>query len=79
MADREWREITAERKMQEETWGEQNHSDERWLVILSEEVGEAAQSILHGNSVNLEYEITQIAAVAIAWLESRRRQQGTNV
>lgn len=56
---------------QDKKWGEQNHRDSTWLAILSEEVGEAAKAILEGK--NLDEEVVQIAAVAVAWEESRMR------
>ena len=39
-------EIKAERKKQNEKWGEQNHKGIEWIAILSEEVGEASREIL---------------------------------
>lgn len=38
--------VMLERFRQEKKWGEQNHSPEWWLAILTEEVGELAQAIL---------------------------------
>lgn len=59
--------VISERGRQDDKWGEQNHDDSKWLAILMEEVGEVARDILEGNSV--EDEITQCAAVAVAWME----------
>ena len=77
--------IVAERTHQDSKWGEQNHDDYVWLAILSEEVGEAAQAILKVNDsaegVNewqesdIDAELIQVAAVAIAWLEARARRR----
>ena len=39
-------EIKMERKRQESKWGPQGHNPDRWMVILMEEVGEAANAIL---------------------------------
>lgn len=38
--------IMEERARQDQKWGEQNHGDERWHLILGEEVGEVAKAIL---------------------------------
>ena len=38
--------IHDERLKQEEKWGPQKHQPEKWMVILMEEVGEAAKAIL---------------------------------
>jgi len=64
--------IYDERRKQEQIWGAQEHADEWWLAILTEEVGEAAQGVLHehfGGPATVRYEVVQIAAVAQAWLE----------
>lgn len=39
-------ELFFERDRQENKWGPQHHSPEKWMVILMEEVGEAANAIL---------------------------------
>lgn len=66
--------IDAERERQIRKWGDQ------WapgviapptkLVILTEEVGEVAKEILEGTEADLRKELVQVAAVAVAWLES---------
>jgi len=38
--------VINERYRQEEKWGPQHHSKEKWLTILTEEVGEVARAIL---------------------------------
>lgn len=41
------------------------------LAILTEEVGEVAKALLDGEPLeNLRAELVQVAAVAVAWLES---------
>lgn len=76
--------LERERKKQVEKWGDQSlaHADERWLCILTEEVGELAQAILQcptryvprqyaiQTPAPIRTELIQIAAVAIAWLEA---------
>jgi NTP pyrophosphatase (non-canonical NTP hydrolase) len=70
--------IQAERQRQDEKWGEQNHPDEIWLAILSEEIGEASQALLHNKfggkaKGTLRDELVQVAAVAVQWLECIER------
>ena len=40
------------------------------LAVLAEECGEVARSVLERDEVNLRTELVQVAAVAVAWLES---------
>ena len=65
--------ILAERSSQDRKWGEQNHSAFRWLAILTEEVGEVAEACLDVNTVRYYSELVQVAAVALAALESYER------
>ena len=74
--------IRAERERQNKKWGEQNHDDYRWLAILTEEVGEAAQAILHdefggSHAGTAKTELVHVAAVAVQWLECMERRQLT--
>jgi len=66
--------IDCERHAQDIKWGEQNHDDYKWLAILSEEVGELAKEILSRNDLLTLNELTQVAAVAVAWLEAIERR-----
>lgn len=72
--------IDAERTSQDFQWGAPDHDDYTWLVILMEEVGEAAHAVLHGGRkaslFELKIELRQVAAVAIAWLEQLKRLEG---
>ncbi len=67
--------VATERQRQDAKWGNQAHSWDRWMTILTEEVGELARSILQGESVNGEptpqqfREAVQVAAVAVAMIE----------
>ena len=69
--------IVDERIRQINKWGPQYHDDSTWSMILMEEVGEVAKSIVdsmqkgdrENNLVELKKEIIQVAAVAVAWLE----------
>ena len=66
--------VINERERQDEKWGEQNHTPDKWILILSEEVGEAAKALLEGDA-NYRSEMIQIAAVAIAATESFDRMK----
>jgi NTP pyrophosphatase (non-canonical NTP hydrolase) len=64
-----------ERDRQDAKWGVQDHTDEHWLVILTEEIGEVARAMFEGDDPgHLDDELTQSAAVIVAWLESRKRR-----
>lgn len=79
--------VALERQRQDEKWGEQNHNISRWQGILLEEVGELAKFIEDANYIarpdnkefhqNVEYELIQIAAVAVAVVEAIRREKGS--
>lgn len=80
--------VVIERIKQDVKWGVQNHSDLRWLPILMEEVGEVSETINeaypHKENIyeyeyeacidSLEYELIQVAAVCLAWVECIRRR-----
>jgi len=79
--------VGLERIEQDGKWGIQNHNDLKWLAILTEEVGEAAEMVNEDTPTaglreyehkaieeNLEYELVQIAAVCVAWIEAIRRR-----
>ncbi len=63
-------EITDERMSQDAKWGEQNHSTDRWLVVLMEEVGEMSKENLERRPAHYREELVQVAAVAVAMLEA---------
>lgn len=63
--------IQMERNDQDEKWGEQRHTDEKWLTILLEEIGEAAKAVLEENDEALLVEVVQVAAVLENWVTSR--------
>lgn len=68
--------VTQERWRQDNKWGWPNEGlagrvPYKKLAILMEEVGEVATALLEREPLeNLKAELTQVAAVAIAWLES---------
>ena len=71
--------VIEERKRQDYKWGQQNHHPIIWMSILTEEVGEAAKEandIFFANAQRIEQlreELVQVAAVAIAAIESLDR------
>jgi NTP pyrophosphatase (non-canonical NTP hydrolase) len=67
--------VLEERARQDRKWGEQNHRDLRWLPILTEESGEVSKAINEEKPDQVEKELVQVAAVAIAWLECIERNR----
>lgn len=71
-------EIKRERDRQLLKWGVQNHDVSRWMLILSEEFGEAAKEAneIHFRQKSVdEYraELIQVAAVAVAAIDALDR------
>lgn len=66
--------VLYERRCQDEKWGEQNHNPYKWLAILLEEVGEASKDLLEKELLKYRDEMVQVAAVALAAIESYDRQ-----
>lgn len=76
--------LAVERTQQDEKWGQQDHDDALWGLILAEEVGEVAQAALHtqfggpaGGKVAAE--VVQVGAVAVAWLGAVQRQEAARL
>lgn len=81
--------IALERARQDAKWGEQNHDASIWSLIATEELGEVSQACLevmfkgsqsddamHPREAYIT-ELTQLAAVCVAWLECEiRRDEG---
>ena len=78
--------VAVERIKQDAKWGEQNHDHLAWLAILAEEFGEVGECVTKacvppiGNDADqwldlLEYELVQVAAVCVAWVECIRRTE----
>ena len=75
--------ITAERERQEQihpgkTAASLMVTPTGKLAILVEEVGEVARDLCDGDLAHIETELIQVAAVAIAWLESIAYQRTLN-
>ena len=68
-------EIRAERARQDAKWGADRRLDPRtWLAVLVEEVGEVARADLEADYDNYVVELVQVAAVAVAAIQSARLQ-----
>lgn len=67
-------EIRAERARQDKRWGIQNHHPFKWLTIMGEETGEVAKDALEGYRAGYRKELIQVAAVAVAAIESLDRE-----
>ncbi len=61
--------IDVERQVQEKKWGTQEHAPEFWMLVLVEEIGEAARAFLQCRIVEGCAELVQAAAVLVAWME----------
>ena len=67
--------VSAERRRQVETWGVQSLSWPEWILVLTEEMGEAAQAanVAHFQGVAIDHlreELVQVAAVAVQIIEA---------
>lgn len=81
-----YEEVQAERRRQEQIWGPQNHNPSAWLMILGEEVGEANKAALEhyfnykgASLAAYRAELVQVAAVAIAMIESYDRNEAIQI
>lgn len=63
--------IVRERRAQDEKWGANRELVSLlWCTILGEEYGESCQAALHRDHEHLREELIQLAAVAVAMVES---------
>ena len=67
-------EVLTERERQDTKWGEQNHDPSWWVVIETEELGEVAKAVFEKELDEYRQELIQVAAVAVAAVESLDRQ-----
>ncbi len=82
-----FRQIIEERNEQDRKWGVQDHSDQDWLCILMEEIGELSECICKSKigpikleeqkeyDKKIDIEMVQVAAVVVAWMENRSRNE----
>lgn len=80
-------EVLEERYRQNAKWGPQDHSPLEWIAILGEEFGEASKEALEHHWAGKHYavdadrlqrlrkELLQVAAVAVAAVESLDRNE----
>lgn len=66
--------VSEEMNRQDEKWGLQSHSAERWGHILNEEVGEVSKAIIEGDGENLMEELVQVVAVVRQWVLDTERK-----
>lgn len=69
--------VAAERRQQEERFGVQRHKPSTWLAILGEEFGEVSKEVADSRTGARAFdgkayrqELVQVAAVAVAAIES---------
>ena len=62
--------VKAERLKQIAKWGIQNHSVEKWMCILGEEVGEVNKAVLESDTINLATELVQVIMVSANILDA---------
>ena len=76
--------VDIERAWQDAKWGITDHGNETWLALLAEEFGEAAQDVNVARTEpdrkeaaldNLEVELIQVAATAVAWVDCLGRKR----
>lgn len=67
--------VINERLRQEKKWGHQNHDPSHWLGILGEEFGEVCKAVIEEDAVQIQKELCQVAAVAVAMVDSIERNQ----
>ena len=80
-------EVQDERRKQDKKWGPQSHAPIEWIAILGEEFGEASKEALEHHwagkhypvdefrLIRLRAELIQVAAVAVAFVESLNRNE----
>lgn len=66
--------VRTERQRQLDKWKMQDHPLPIWVVINMEEMGEWAHEALAGNLPDFRKEGKEVAAVAVAAMESTKRQ-----
>lgn len=68
--------IQQERINQDVKWGEQNHTPEKWMIIIGEEYGETCKEILEKDDKKYREELVQLTASCLAALECFDRNKG---
>ena len=63
-------EVKRERKRQDMKWGTQTHLPIKWLLILGKQYGDCCRCESEGSGRDYRRELVQVAAVAVAAMES---------
>ena len=83
--------VLTERLRQDQKWGVQHHTPERWLAILGEEFGELSEAVCEtifdnglaarqcGGYENMRREAIHVAAVAVALWECLSRDEAASM
>ena len=66
--------IRIERARQDQKWGQQDHVNDKWCSIATEEYCEMVRALNNKDNKNLEEEIIQLAAVLVAWFENKKEK-----
>jgi len=64
--------VNALRILHKETWRDEPES--YWLARLMQEVGEAGSSLVGDHNDPLDWELAQIAAICLNWLDMRAKR-----
>ena len=66
--------VLAERERQDASFGEQNHDDSWWNLLLTQKHGKVTEEIFGYSDTQLFIEIVQTCATYFAWAEAIRRR-----
>lgn len=69
-------EVLAMKQQHAGRWRDQ--PDSYWLARMMQEVGELSSSLVGDHEDPPEWELTQIASIALNWLEVRQRRGGSS-
>ena len=65
------RELDYQDNFQNEDWGGENHSDEKWVAMLLAGLGGASECVLEESGGGLLEQIIRMAGMLQAWVTSR--------
>jgi len=67
------KQVSTERARQRQLWGDQSHPAEKWVSLLTEELGEVAKAANERDREEYVKELIQVAALAVAAVEAYNR------
>jgi len=77
------RDITKERRDQDRTWGGPENDDKHtgfdWVALITKQLGRAVDEAFVGNAPDYVFAMVRVAALAVAAIESVRRQSWARV